>query len=170
MIRNLFQRHKLMLLLAVLLALTAVRGWPRKHPAAYLTAWSSPRKPGGQPGDDPFPEPNSGMRQRMEAALQNLPKEERKAVEERMKADQAFFESVRALPPAQRAAKIQQHFAENPPPRFGPGDPTAGDAGPGALPPPPDLESGGPIQIPPPEIRRSMDQLIANSPGKAGGL
>ena len=170
MIHHLLQRRTLLILLGLLLALNAGRYWPRKLPGGYLPAWSSPEKSGGSFGDNPFLEPDPAMRQRMEAWLQKLPEEQRKAFKDRMEADRAFFESARALPPDQRTAKIQEHFAENPPPGFGPGDPAAGGDGSGGLPPPPgDLDNGGPIHLPPPEIRRSMDELIANSQGKAGG-
>jgi hypothetical protein len=97
------------------------------------------------------------MRQRMEAALQKMPAEQRKAVEERMKADRAFFESLKDLPEDQRRKKMQEHFAENPPPPgFGPGGPGPGGHG-------GDPGNGDPIQLPPPDVRRSMDQQIANS-------
>jgi len=173
MIRDLFRRHKLAILLAALLALNAVRYWHGKHasdasrgggqsfgPPGVPGSASGP--PGGPGSANPFPEPDPAMRKRVEAALQTMPEEQRKAMEDRMKADRAFFESLRGLPEDQRRKKMEDYFAENPPPSgFGPGAPGAG--GPG------DLESGEPIQLPPPDVRRSMDQQIANSQKPIGG-
>jgi len=166
MTRNLFRRHKLAILLAVLLALNAVIYWHGKHPSkAFPGGWRPPGRPGTAGSADAFPAPDPAMRQRMEAALQKMPQEQRKVVEDRMKADRAFFESLRDLTEDQRRAKMQEHFAENPPPPgFDPGLPGAGGPGGGG-----DPGSGDPVHLPPPEIRRSMDQQIANSLKQMGG-
>jgi hypothetical protein len=165
MIRNLFRRNKLAILLAVLLALNAVIYWHGKHPSkAFPGGWRSPGPSENADSANAFPAPDPAMRQRMEAALQKMPKEQRKAVEDQMKADRAFFESLRDLTEDQRRAKMQEHFSQNPPPPgFGPGGPGAWGptgGGPG---------NGDPVHLPPPEARRSMDQQIANSQKRAGG-
>jgi hypothetical protein len=173
LIRSLFRRHKLAILLALLLTLNAVRFWRAKHSSEATRGVGRPFGPPGAPGSadgppgdpgsgNPFPEPDPAMRQRMEAALQKMPEEQRKAFQDRIKADRAFFESLRDLPEGERRKKMQEYFAQNPPPEgFGPGSPGAG--GPG------ELENGQPIQLPPPDVRRSMDQQIANSQKKTGG-
>jgi hypothetical protein len=166
MIRDFFRRHRLAILLAALLLLNTVRFWHRKHhPEAFRTASRLPGPPGDPAAANSFPAPDSAMRKRIEAALQKMPEEQRKAVEDRMKADRAFFESLRDLPEDQRREKIQEHFAQNPPPPgFDPGLPGAGGPGGGG-----DPGNGDPVHLPPPEIRRSMDQQIANSQKQMGG-
>ncbi len=100
--------------------------------------------------------------------------EERQAFEERRKADQAFFESIKALPETERRAKMREHMAKNPPPRFPGGPPPdgfvpgsalagggdgSGQGGPGG---------DGKVRVPPADVRRGMDQQIANGQ-QAGG-
>jgi hypothetical protein len=136
MIQELFRRHKLAMVLAILLALNAFRFWNGK-----------------------------AMRQRMEGAWKNLPEEQRTAMQARMQADRAFFESLRELPEDQRREKMREHFDQNPPPPgFDPGFPGGGGPGGGG-----DPANGDPVHLPSPEIRRSMDQQIANSQKQMGG-
>ena len=169
MIGDLFRRRKLAIVLAMLLALNAARFWHGKNAPGGSRGGGRVLGPPGAPGadrgggaDHPFPARDAAMRQRMEAAWQNMPADQRQAMEDRMKADRAFFESLRNLPEDQRSKMLQEHFAQNPPPPgFGPGGPKA--RGPG------NMENGEPIQLPPPDVRRSMDQQIANSQKGPGG-
>lgn len=118
---------------------------------------SGPGRSGGPPG-----------RERMEEMLKKLPAEQRKVMEDRMAEDRKFFDSIRDLSEEERRQKIQEHFAQNPPP-FSPN----GDGGP--MPPPGSGGGNGPgadpfgkggMHLPPPEARRSMDQQIANTQKK----
>lgn len=159
------RRYGLPLLLLILLSLTVVRYWPRKGASASFpgrSAAGAARKAGGP---QEFAPPDPVARERMEQALQKLTPEQRQAFEQRMQADRAFFDALRDLPEDERRAKMEEHFAKNPPP-----------AGfdPGSMPPPPDGAPpggpgdgppgfGGPMHLPPPSVRRSMDQQIANS-------
>ena len=169
MIGDLFRRRKLAIVLAMLLALNAARFWHGKgSPGASRGGgriFGPPGAPGADPGrgaDNPFPARDAAMRKRMETALQNIPEDQRKAIEDRMKADRVFFESLRDLPEDQRRKKMQEHFARNPPPPgLGPDGPGPAGAG--------DMENGEPIRLPPPDVRRSMDQQIANSQKEPGG-
>ena len=106
-------------------------------------------------------------RERMEALLKKLSVEQRKVVEERMTEDRIFFDSIRDLPEEQRRQKMQEHFAQSPP-----AFPPNAD---GTLMPPPDGEGVGTgpnpfgkggMHLPPPGVRRSMDQQIANAQKK----
>jgi len=163
MIRNFSLRHKWAILLAVLLALIALKSWHAKHHSEASRGGErgfAPPEAGSS--DNLFREPDPAMRQRMKAALQNMPQEQRQAVEDRMKAERAFFDSLRDLPEEQRRKMMLEHFAQNPPPPgFPPGGP--GGGGPG------DLDNGEPMHLPPPDVRRSMDQEIANSRKAPGG-
>jgi len=163
MIGDLFRRRKLAIVLAMLLALNAARFWHGKDSPGASRGGGRIFGPPGAPGaDNPFPARDAAMRKRMETALQNMPEDQRKAIEDRMKADRVFFESLRNLPKDQRSKMLQEHFAQNPPPPgFGPGGPEA--RGPG------EIENGEPIQLPPPDVRHSMDQQIANSQKEPGG-
>ena len=174
-----FRENKLAFVLGVLLALLAFRYWPLKH---SLKEFQQPRRPTDLPGksaaptaqgESPARSPGAGsapgMRQRLEAELDKMTDAQRKGFSERMKADLEFMESLRDLPEDQRREKMAEHFAQNPPP-FG-ADFDGG--GPGSGPPPflPGEGEGpgnGAIHIPPPAIRRSMDQQIANSQKKLG--
>jgi len=98
----------------------------------------------------------------MLARLDALPEEQKTAIQTRMHEDQKFFASVRNLPETERREKLQQHFAQNPPP-FGP-PPGAG----GGPPPGPGPGDGGAPHIPPPDVRRGMDQQMVNSMKNAG--
>jgi len=148
----------------VLLVLTGIRRWPRKHLSGAL-----PPEPGGtgfservSPDPGGFPQPDPAMRERMEATLQKMPAEQRQTFAARMQADRAFFETLRGLPEEERRAKMEEYFAQNPPPPgFDPGAfPPAGGSGPGGVP-----GDGAPMHLPPPAIRHAMDQQIANSQG-----
>jgi hypothetical protein len=163
MIGDLSRRRKLALVLVILLALTAARFWHGKvSPGASRAGGRNFGPPGALGVNDPFPEPDTAMRKRMEAALRNVPADQRKTIEDRMKADRVFFESLRDLPEDQRRKKLQEHFAQNPPPPgLGPNGPGSGAPG--------DMDNGEPIRLPAPDIRRSMDQQIANSQGEPGG-
>jgi len=158
--RAALQRYKWWLLLAVLLLLNGIRYWPAKHAAHGFPG--GPPPPGAMGGDGP----DAAMLARIDA----MPADQKKAVEERMQEDKAFFASVQSLPEAVRRQKIQEHFAQNPPP-FGmpPG-------GPGGIPPgggpgggPGGPGDGGAPHIPPPEVRRGMDQQLVNAMKTAGG-
>jgi hypothetical protein len=157
MIRNVFRRHKLAIILAALLALNAMRYWHGKHLSeTFHRAPTRPRPSEELANANSFPELDPGMRQRIEGALQGLSDEQRKAVEDRMTADRAFFESVQDLPEEQRREKMAEHLEQNAPlPGFDPG--STGPPGGG------DARNGDLIHLPPPDIRRSMDQQIANS-------
>jgi hypothetical protein len=137
-----------------------------------------PGMPGGQPSEE--------MRTRMESALAKLPEAQRTEIQARMEADKVFFDSLKNLSEAERRQKMQEHFAQNPPPqipgmeRMGP--PPGAGGGPGA--PGSSGESKDPVsssgpgndgakdrapdgsatsRLPEPSIRRGMDQQIANS-------
>jgi hypothetical protein len=100
----------------------------------------------------------------MELALQTLTPEQRQAFEQRMQADRAFFETLRDLPEDQRRAKMQEHFAKNPPPEgFDPGSMPPPDGPPPGGPGDNGPGFNGPMHLPPPSVRRSLDQQIANS-------
>ena len=166
MIQELFRRRKLAMVLAILLALHAFRFWNGKHPPATFPRAGRPGDPPGEPAAaNPFPAPDPAMRQRMETAWKNMPEEQRTAMQARMQADRAFFESLRELPEDQRREKMREHFDQNPPPPgFDPGFPSGGGPGGGG-----DPADGDPVHLPSPEIRRSMDQQIANSQKQIGG-
>lgn len=121
------------------------------------------------------------MRARMESALTKLPEAQQKAIRERIEADKAFFASIKNLSETERRQKMQEHFAQNPPPqipgveKMGPPPGMAGDPGkPGEG---ADSSSGsgnneakedapnGPEsnRLPDPAVRRGLDQQIANS-------
>jgi hypothetical protein len=144
--------------LLILLVSNLVIHWP-KHPKETAKG-NAPEMP-GTPGDPP-PE----MKAQLEEALQKLPEDQRAAVTQRMSDDRAFADSVKDLPTQERQQKIQEHFAENPPPQI-PGMPSplnggsGANGGAGSAP----GSWGGPQSghIPPPEVRYGFDQQIANS-------
>lgn len=154
-----------LLLLALLIANVFVY-W---H-SGRLTRGGFPAAPPDANGDGPG---RGGFQEKMREALEKLPSGERAAIEQRLQADHQFFDSLRELAPDVRKTKIDEHFAKNPPPKIpglalppppgGPGAPGPGGAGgngsgdPGGR--------GGPESghIPPPEIRRGMDQGIVDS-------
>ncbi len=138
------------------------------------------------PGPPPGGQPTEEMRTRLESALAKLPESQRVAIQARMEADKAFFESLKALPEAERREKMQAHFAQNPPPQIpgmermgpppgaggGPGGPggssngtesasSNGQEGGGSKDHAPD--GSAPSRLPDPSVRRGMDQQIANS-------
>jgi hypothetical protein len=159
------RRYKLAILLLGLLALIALRFRQGKYTSdAFRQAQHPARSPGAAVPADSFVESDPGMRQRIEGALQKLSEDQRKTVEGRMKADRALFESLRDLPENQRREKIEEFFDQNPPPLFDPASPGIGRPGGGGVP-----ENGDPVHLPPPEIRRSMDQQMANSQKTMGG-
>jgi hypothetical protein len=166
MLPLLFCRSSLVILLALLLALTGLRYWPYKRAAEPDVDFADETLPRVVPGlDSPpgdFPGPDGATRGRMAAMLQKLPPEQRKAVQERMEKDRAVFASVAKLPAEDRRQKIEEYFAENPPPpELGPGpDIPGGPGGPGG---PGDPGNGGAFAVPPPAVRRGMDAGIANS-------
>jgi hypothetical protein len=157
---NFFQRHKLPIVLGLLLALAALRYSKGRHPSEeFRGAQRTVPSPRGQIGADSPPEPDPGMRQRIEGALQKMSEKQRKSVEDRANADRAFFESLRNLPEDQRREKMEEHFEQNPPPQgFDPGAPGAGGPGVGG-----DPHNGDAIPIPPPDERHSLDEQFANS-------
>jgi hypothetical protein len=175
-LRNTLSRDKLAYMLAILIVLNAIRFWPHKKLDAEP---GFPPLPPGRPANGAPPSPNfnpgdpSGPpdRERMEAMLRRLPAEQRKVVEERMEADRKFFDSIRDLPEQELRQKAMEHFAQNPPP-FLPGAdgapmplPSGGGAGGGGTPGADFFGKGG-MHLPPPEVRRSMDQQIANGQKK----
>jgi len=161
-----FRRFPLAVLLAVLLIIDGIKYWPPRHSGQALAdARNLPRRIPGLPEDlrgaDAFPEPAAAMRQRLDAMLQRIPEEQRKAIQDHLEKDRIFFASLRNLPEEQRRQKIAEYFAQNPPP---PGfDPTNGGAGIGGPGGPGGPEDGGAFPIPPPAERRSLDQQVADS-------
>lgn len=138
------------------------------------------------PGPPPGAQPTEEMRAKLESALAKLPESQRVAIQARMEADKVFFESLKALPEAERRQKMQEHFAQNPPPQIpgmermgpppgaggGPGGPggsgdgkdSASSNGPGAEGAKDHAPDGSaPSRLPEPSVRRGMDQQIANS-------
>lgn len=162
------------LAIALLIGANFVIRWPHGKTSSDKGSF-----PPGPPPDIAGNSPNSSaspsgspdtMRERFQAALQALPADQRKTIETRLAADRSFFDSVRNLPETERQEKIQQHFAQNPPPQIpglaplspdgttAPGSPEGPGGGPGG--PGHGPESG---HIPPPSVRRSMDQHIVDS-------
>jgi hypothetical protein len=170
-------RYKWWLLLTVLLILNAIRYWPAKHASRAFVGGPPP----GAMGANGFPPPDAAMQARIDA----LPDDQRKAVEDRIQEDKDFFASVQTLPDTERQQKVMEHFAQNPPPPgmpfpgpgggppglgggaggpgpVGPGNGGPGNGGPGGP------GDGGTPRIPPPEVRRSMDQGLVNAMKSAG--
>ena len=162
-------RYKWFLLLAVLVIFNVVRYWPAKHTAA--------RNPGGGP-PMAFPTPDPAMQAQIDA----LPDDQRLAVQNWIKDTKDFAASVQTLPQADRWQKMQEHFAQNPPPPgmpFPGPPPGGGPPGPGGSPRPgggPPRGPGGPgagpggggFGVPPPEQRHGMDQNLVNQMKAAG--
>jgi hypothetical protein len=160
MTQILFRRYSLPFLLLLLLALNGIHYWPRRHALGVLPRQSRANAPDVPAGPNDGAQFDAVMRQRMEAALQKLPPEQRQVADERMQADRSFFESLRGLPEDQRREKLEKYFAENPPPS-GVAPESLPPGGPGLDGGPPG--DGGPMHLPAPAIRRSMDQQIANA-------
>jgi hypothetical protein len=158
------RRYGLLSLTILLLIITAVKHWPSKSTRVGSSAKTAQNPPPMPPPTDGFPPPDPAMQARFENALRQMPPEKRQAIETRMQADRTFFDSVRNLPEDQRRERIQEYFKSNPPlppPDFEPGSvppPMGGPPGPPGGGPP-----NGPMRIPDPAIRRTMDQQIANS-------
>jgi hypothetical protein len=163
-------RYKWWLLLAVLVILNVVRFWPVKHPAQARGFPGGP-PPGGFPGPDAA----------MQARIDSLPDDQKQAVEDWIKGNKDFFASVQNLPQSDRQQKIQEHFAQNPPPPGMPfpgpppggpapgGSPGPGGPGNGGGPPGgPGGPGGGGMHIPPPDVRRGMDQGLVNAMKSSG--
>src|SRR5271166_5655805 len=138
-------RHKWWLLLAVLLILNVIRYWPVKHKTQGFA--------GGPPMAHGFPTPDAAMQARIDA----LPDDQKQAVNDWMQQQKDFFASVQSLPDDQKQQKMMEHFSQNPPP---PGMPFPG--GPGGQP------GHGNIHVPPPEVRRGMDQGLVNAMKNGG--
>jgi hypothetical protein len=161
------RRYKWWLLLAFMLVLNAIRYWPAKQAANGFQ--------GGPPQG--FPTPDAAMQARIDA----LPDEQRLAVENWIKESKDFFASVQNMPQSDRWQKMQEHFAQNPPPPGmpfpgpGPGGPPGssgtdggpgpGPGGPGGGPPGGSGGPGGPggPHVPPPDQRYKMDQGLVNA-------
>jgi hypothetical protein len=156
-------RYKWFLLLAVLVIFNVVHYWPARRPAVA-------RNPGGGP-PMAFPTPDAAMQSQIDA----LPDDQRLAVQNWIKDSKDFFTSVQNLSQADRWQKMQEHFAQNPPPPgmpFPGPPPGGGGPGPGGSPPPggPPGGPGGPGSpggggwggVPPPEVRHGMDQGLVN--------
>lgn len=171
-LRNSLSRFKLACILAILIVLNVIRFWPDKKSDPerdFPPPPSGAAKNGAPPGANFNPAGLGGTpgAERMEAMLKKLPAEQRKAVEERIAADRQFFDSISDLPEEERRQKAREHFAQTPPPFPPDADgapmPPPGGAGPGDGNGPGREPFGkGGIHLPPPEIRRSMDQQIAN--------
>lgn len=164
--------RKLAFVFSALFILCAVRLWPHKSARTQNPAAPTGTFQTNAPGDGTPPSgPDSAPWQRMNAVLQKLPAQQRKFAEERMRKDQAFFASLRDLPQDQRQQKIQEYLAKNPPqfpPQFDGPPPTGapgqnGEHGPGF-----DDPGQRPMHLPPPEVRHSMDQQIANTQKQGG--
>lgn len=165
------RQYRLAFVLFVLIFLVVFRLWShRPREVKY-----GPSVPAAIRGNGPFsdgpPGPDSAPWQRMQEAIQKLPVEQRKQIEERMQQDQEFFATLQALPPEQRRQKMEEHLAQNPPP-FLPPPPT--DGGPPPMPGPgggggPGGPENGPMHLPSPSVRHDLDRQIANSQRKAGG-
>ncbi len=149
------RRHWLLLLFVVALLVNLAIYWPRKGDPAALPGARPPGPPSGLLLDASAPDAPQ-REAAFQAMLAKLPTAQRTAIEERVAADKAFFATLKDLPEAERREKMQEHFAQNPPPPL-PGmtdNPPPGPGGPG----------GGPgAHIPPPDVRREMDRNIANS-------
>lgn len=159
-------RYKWLLVLAVLLILNVFRYWHR-HPA---------RAAGGSP-PMAFPTPDAAMQAQIDA----LPDDQRLAAQNWIQGNKDFFASVQNLPQADRWQKMQEHFAQNPPPPGmpfpGPPPGGGGPPGPGGSPPPggppggPGGPGGGPGGfggVPPPGVRHGMDQGLVNQMKEQG--
>jgi hypothetical protein len=160
-------RYKWFILLGILVLLLVIQRWPRHH--------AQPPQFGGPPRG--FPTPDAAMQAKIDA----LPDDQRVAVENWMKDTKDFFASVQNMPQADRWQKMQEHFAQNPPP---PGMPFQGPPGPppgGNGSPPPGGPPGGPgggggpggpggggPRVPDPEERHGMDQGLVNAMKAAG--
>ncbi len=168
----------------VLLLLNVVAHWPKPKNETLMSGERPPGPPPGEAG-----EPPAEMRERFEAALAQLPLEQRQQIQQRMEEDRTFFESVKSLPEAERHEKIQARFAENPPPRIPgmenmeppqkdrpPGAPivnstdgnipgTPGGRGSDSNETPGSKGPGGPggNRVPDPVARKAMDRRIAQS-------
>lgn len=135
--------------------------------------WPRNRRPESFPGRHALalteigarPVPSAEMSQ---AGLQKLPEAQRKAAQERMADDLAFFDTIKNLPEEERHEKMLERFKKNPPlqiPGLGSMEGTPpGSGGPGG-------GTGGPESghIPDPQVRHSMDQHIVDSQRKGGG-
>jgi hypothetical protein len=174
--RDSLSRFKLVYILAILLVLNAIRFWSHKKTEAEP---AFPPPPPGAVMDGAPPDVNAGPggpggppgRERREAMLEKLPAEQRKVVEARMAEDRKFFDSIHDLPEEERRLKMREHFAQNPPPFPPNGDgrpmpPSGGEGPPGGDGRGSDPFGKGGMHLPPPEVRRSMDQQIANAQRK----
>jgi len=161
-IRDFLPRSPLVILLALLLILNGTRLWHRKHQFAGVADGFLPRQVPGLsqdlPGPDTILNPTPAMRQRLEAVLQKLPEEQRKAFQDRIEQDRNFFASIQNLPEEEHRKKVAEYLAQNPPPPgFDPangGPDFAGSGWPG---------DKGAFPIPPPSERRSLDRQVANA-------
>ena len=97
------QRHKLPIGVGTLVAIIVreVRQGQRS-PDAPRQARGVVVPSRGQAGANSLHEPDHGVRQQIEGAFQNLADKQRKAIEDRAKADHAFFESLQSLSEDQR--------------------------------------------------------------------
>lgn len=174
--RESLSRFKLAYILAILVVLNVIRFWPPKKDDAEP---AFPPPPAGAAMDGTPPDENAGPggpggpagRERTEAMLNRLPAEQRKVVVERMAEDRKFFDSIRDLPEEQRSQKMQEHFAQNSPPSPPNGDgqpipPPGGAGSEGGNGPGPESFGKGGMHLPPPGVRRSMDQQIVNAQKK----
>lgn len=102
---------------------------------------------------------------KIHAVLEKLPSDQRVAIEQRIQAEREFFDSLRSLPVEERREKAESHFSKIPPVQI-PGlelpPPPEENGGPGG---PGDIRDGGPERghIPPPDVRRGLDQGIVNA-------
>jgi len=154
------RKHKLTIVLGALLVIIVVRFWQGRRPShTFRRPLGAVVSPAGRAGANSLPDPDPGMRQRIEGALQKMADQQRKSVEDRANADRAFFESLQNLPEDQRRAKLEEYFEQNPPPQgFDPGAPSVRGPGAGG-----DPANGDAVPIPPPDVRHSLDQQVANA-------
>lgn len=152
-----FRRRWYLFLLAALVVANIFLRWPSGK-ANHETFPPPPGVNGNGPGGE--------FEEKIQAALQKLPVEQRTAIEERRNADRQFFETLGNIPPEERRKKIEAYFAKNPPPQIPglefpppPGANSDHAGGPG------DPGNGGPENghIPAPDVRRGLDQGIVNS-------
>jgi hypothetical protein len=145
-----FRHYRLVLLLIVLVGLNVYYFWPTKK----TTQTGFPHPPGGMP---PMGQPSAEM----EARIKALPEDQQTAIKQRMQQDKEFFASIGNLSDSEKQQKIHDYMSKNPPPAgMFPGGPPGSKDGPGGPPP------GGPgdtPHIPPPDVRRDMDQHLVDA-------
>jgi hypothetical protein len=158
-------KHKLTILLGAFLSIVPLRFWRGGPSDPFEEAQDLAGMAAGQTDAASLSEPDPGMRQRIEAALQKISEKQRKSIEDRAEADRPFFTSLEYLPEDQRREKLEEYFDQNPPSQgFGSGSPNERFPGGGG-----DPANGDPIPIPSPDVRQPLDQHGANLQENARG-